>query len=757
VKKFKLKKLLARYSLDIKTIIVAVAALGMFVAGATLVWLASLPIPDLNSFEQRKVLQSTKLYDKTGEILLYDVNQDIRRTIVPFETISRNIKNAAVAIEDAEFYEHNGVKPKAIVRATLVNLFSFGYSQGGSTITQQVVKNSILTQEKLISRKLKEWFLALKLEKSISKERILEIYLNETPYGGSIYGVEEASRAFFGKSSSNITLAEAAYLAALPQAPTYFSPYGKNVDKLEQRKNLVLSRMLENDFITEEEYADARAEEVVFLERSLENIKAPHFVFFVLDILKDKYGERIIEERGYKIITSLDYSLQEKAEEIVQKHALENKTRFNAENGSLVAVDPRTGGIVVMVGSRGYFDDDIDGNYNIATAKRQPGSAFKPFVYAASFLKGYTPKTVVFDLSTEFSSACSTNSQPLYSGAVCYRPGNYDDKFRGPVTFEQALAQSLNIPAVKSLYLTGIDNAIDLAERMGIKTLVNKERYGLTLVLGGGEVSLLDMTSAYGVFANEGVRVEYQPVIRIEDSQGNIIEENKIDRKEVLPRQIALQISQILSSNELRAPAFGTSSFLHFPGRDVAVKTGTTNDYKDAWIVGYTPSLSVGSWAGNNNNTSMTKNVAGYIVAPMWNEFMQFALAKYPTEFFAAPDPDIDPNLKPVLRGIWQGGGSGQVIDVRTGQMATEDTPPEFRQEVFSSGVHNILHWVNKNNPRGPSPQNPASDPQYSLWEAPVRQWAQRQGVSSGFTNPPQQDQQTIDPTPNLITPLFLN
>lgn len=747
----KFKKILRRYDLDYKKIFVAILAVGIFTFGAILIWLSSLPIPDLDSFEQRKVLQSTKLYDRTGEILLYDVSQNLRRTVVPIEEVSRYAKNAAVAIEDAEFYEHNGVKPKAFLRAVLVNLFSLSFSQGGSTITQQVVKNSLLTQDKLISRKLKEWVLALKLEKVSTKENILEIYLNEAPYGGSIYGIEEASRTFFGKSSSDLTLAESAYLAALPQAPTYYSPYGKNKDALESRKNLVLSRMLENKFITPEERQAALTENVVFLPRSDENIRAPHFVFFVIEYLREKYGDRAIAEQGLKVTTTLDYELQRKGEEIVKRNALINKDKFNAENASLVAIDPKTGGILTMVGSRDYFDEEIDGNFNIATAHRQPGSSFKPFVYAASFLKGYTPKTIVFDLPTEFSTNCSASSQPLYAGASCYNPGNYDDKFSGPITFESALAESRNVPAVKVLYLTGIDNALDLAERMGIESLGDKNQYGLTLVLGGGEVSLLDMTSAYGVFANEGLRVPYNSVMKIEDSSGRTIEELKTEKREVLSRQVALQITQILSNNSLRAPAFGANSYLHLPGYDVAVKTGTTNDYKDAWIVGYTPGVAVGAWAGNNNNTSMTKNVAGYIVAPLWNEFMQVVVKKYPNETFAFPDPELDVTLKPILRGVWQG-GSSSTIDTRTGLPATDETPVEYRQQVGSSAVHSILHWLDKNNPRGPAPSNPASDPQYRLWEPPVRAWAVRQGYN--YSTQPTNPSFPITPAPTDPTPV---
>jgi len=688
-------------------------AVGFFITGAIILWASTLEIPDLHSFDQRKVAQSTKIYDRTGEVLLYDLHENIQRTVVPFGDISRHIKNATVAIEDAEFYQHHGVKPTAFLRAVVINLTTFGFSQGGSTITQQVVKNSILTQEKLISRKIKEWVLSIKLEKVMSKEDILNLYLNESPYGGNLYGIEEASRAFFNKSATDVTLAEAAYLAALPQAPTYYSPYGNHRDKLEERKNLVLARMLENGFITESEYEEAKGVTVEFSPLQDRGIKAAHFVFFIQEYLEQKYGKRAVEERGFKVITTLDYELQSKAEEIVKVAALENQEKFNAENAGMVAIDPKTGQILVMVGSRDYFDSGIDGNFNVALAKRQPGSSFKPFVYATAFKKGYTPETVVFDLKTQFSTACAPNN--FSSEGDCYSPNNYDNVFRGPVTFRNALAQSINVPAVKVLYLAGLNDSLNTARDLGITTLTDSSRYGLTLVLGGGEVSLLDMTSAYGVFANDGVRNPYAGILRIEDGAGNHIEEFQEHPAQVLDSQVTREISDVLSDNAARSPAFGEQSFLYFPGRDVAAKTGTTNDYRDAWIVGYSPAIAVGAWAGNNDNSAMEKRVAGFIVAPMWNAFMQEALKKYPEESFKPPVYDYNENLKPVLRGEWRGG-----------EYVSTDTPGQV-----SINIHSILYWVDKNNPRGPRPENPANDPQFRYWEYPVQIWAAGQQLPS--------------------------
>jgi len=508
-----------------KDLLILLVAIGIFCAGVILLWISTFRVPDLNNFNERIVAQSTKIYDRTGEILLYDVHEDIRRTIVPYEEISRHIKNATVAIEDAEFYEHIGIKPTAILRAVLVqfNIFGGDYykGQGGSTITQQVVKNSILTKEKKIARKLKEWVLALKMEKVLSKKEILTLYLNEAPYGGNIYGIEEASRSFFGKESQELTLAEASYLAGIPQAPTFYSPYGNNVDKLNERKDLVLQRMLENNFINKEEYEKARKEVVEFREKTEKGIRAPHFVMYVKEYLENKYGAKVLTEGGLEVVTTLDYELQEKAEVIAKEYALTNTEKFNAENTAIVAIDNNTGQILIMVGSRDYFDEEIDGNFNVATAHRQPGSAFKPIVYATAFNKGYTPDTVVFDLKTEFSTYCNPDGTPilLQYKDKCYSPVNYDGKYNGPMTLRNALAQSVNIPAVKTLYLAGLQDSLKTAKDMGINSLTNINQYGLTLVLGGGEVSLLDITSVYSVFANEGIRNSHTPIIKIEDNK----------------------------------------------------------------------------------------------------------------------------------------------------------------------------------------------------------------------------------------------
>jgi 1A family penicillin-binding protein len=711
-----------------KTLIYLIS-LGFIVLGILIFWISTFKMPDLQSFEQRSVSQGTKIYDRTGEVLLFDLNKDIKRRTVPYEDISKYVKNATVAIEDASFYSHGGIQVKAIIRAVFANLTGGGFSQGGSTITQQVIKNSLLTSEKAISRKLKEWVLAVRLEKIMTKSEILSIYLNESPYGGSIYGVEEAAQTFFGKKSSDVTLAEAAYLAAIPNAPTYYSPYGNNKDKLNARKDLVLQKMLENNFIIEAEYNKAKKEIVSFQSRQTNSLKAPHFVEYVRQYLEKTYGEKMVREGGLKITTTLNYDLQEKAEAVVKKYAFENKKNFNAENAAMVGIDPKTGEILVMVGSRDYFDKEIDGNFNVALAQRQPGSTFKPFVYATAFEKGYTPDTVLFDLPTEFQTTCDPQGKPLGNTNKddCYMPENYDGKYLGPMTLRESLAQSRNIPSIKTLYLAGIKDSLDTARNMGISSLGDSNQYGLTLVLGGGEVSPLEITSAYGVFANSGVRNPHISILKIENSTGEILEQSSLHPEQVISEQISNQISNILSDKVARLPAYSANSPLQFNDRPVAVKTGTTNDFHDVWIIGYTPNLVVGAWAGNNDNTAIDKKVAGLVIAPMWRAFMDEALPSFPKEYFSEPEP-TSKEIKPVFRGVWQGYDSF-IIDKISGKLATELTPPETQQEVFLPNVHEILHWVNKSDPYGAVPDDPAQDPQYDHWEYPVMKWLQTQNT----------------------------
>lgn len=706
----------------LKKLALGIGAIGLLIVGIFIIWVSTLEIPDFKSFSDRKVQSSTKIYDRTGTVLLYDVHQDIKRTVVPYENISVNLKNATVAIEDSEFYQHKGIRIKAIIRGTIWAKLTGKKVSGGSTITQQLIKNTLLTSERSISRKIKEWILAIKLEQVMTKDEILALYLNEAPYGGNLYGVEEASKAFFGKDSSDLDLAQAAYMAAIPNGPTYYSPYGKNKAGLDERKNLVLKRMLDLKFITEKDYAAAQAEKVTFLQAQPMHIAAPHFVFFIQDYLQKKYGQDALDTGGLKVITTLDYDLQKKAEEITLAQAKDNEKKWNGKNAAVVVIDPKTGQILSMVGSRNYFDKTIDGNFNVATAERQPGSSFKPIVYAKAFEEGFTEKTTLFDVKTEFNSSCGPTGKPLpgHKSADCYMPGNYDDAFRGPMTLRDALAQSINVIAVKLLYLVGVPDAIKMAHDLGVTTLNDPSRYGLSLVIGGGETTLLDMTSVYSVFANDGLRNPYQSVLSVEDSSGNVLEKYENKSYQVLDPNITHILSSILIDDVARTPTFGANSVLVIPKREVAVKTGTTNNNKDAWTIGYTPSVAVGVWVGNNDNVPMKKGGAA-LAGPIWNKVMTEALKKLPVESFEKPDP-IDTSIPPILRGFWQGGETFKT-DSSSGKLATEFTPANMIKETSITNVHSILYWIDKNNPLGSRPTNPEKDPQYTNWEYGVQKW----------------------------------
>lgn len=692
--------------------------LALLLTGGTLIWVSTLDIPDLSNFSERRVLQSTKIYDRTGEVLLYDLNKDARRTIVPFEEISYHIKNATVAVEDDGFYNHPGVDIRAIFRAALSNLSEGDLlgGQGGSTITQQVIKNALLEREKRLTRKIKEAILSLKLERQLSKDEILYHYLNESPYGGTIYGVEEASQSFFGKSASEVSLLEAAYLAALPQAPTRLSPYGNNRELLEKRVDHVLQKMLENGFIdknTYEENIDAEAE---FEPQSVSSIRAPHFVMYIKEQLVDLYGEEALTERGLRVTTTLDWELQKQAEEIVKEKAFSNTEQFNASNAGLIATDPQNGDVLVMVGSRDYFDEEIDGNFNTTLATRQPGSSIKPVVYASAFAKGYRPETVVYDVRTQFSTTCEPDD--FSSTNPCYSPNNYNGLFKGPINLRSALAQSLNIPAVKVLYLAGLRDTIKTAGDLGISTLNDPDRLGLTLVLGGGEVKLLEHTGAYGVFANEGIKAKPRSILKVEDARGATVDENLVETERVLDRDIALLISDVLSDNNARAPLWGYNSLVNFENQDVAAKSGSTNNLRDAWIMGYTPNLAVGVWVGNNNNEAMGGGLSGLIATPLWREFMDVALPSREELSFPQP-PSADPDLKPILRG--------ETVDTNNLIESVQNQETELNLQGVMDSMHSILHYVDRSNPLGPTPTNPDNDGQYRYWEAGVSKWKKSQ------------------------------
>ncbi|MFY9462480.1 MAG: transglycosylase domain-containing protein [Candidatus Sungiibacteriota bacterium] len=735
----RLKRVTKRLLMFLTIVLLVGLAAGGFVLAALVK-----NLPDPSKLEERKIIESTKIYDRTGAILLYEIHGEEKRTVIPFEKIPPYVKNAAIVLEDANFYKHGGIDFRGIARAFVVDIFSQSFSQGGSTITQQLVKNSILgrgqtTADKL-KRKVKEALLAVLLESRYSKDEILNLYFNQIPYGSNAYGIEAAAQTFFATSTENLTLAQAATLASLPRAPTYYSPCGSHIDELIARKNSALDRMREFGYITPSEAERAKKEKIV-PGCNPGGIRAPHFVMYVRELLGEKYGEETLEEGGLKVRTTLDWRLQEEAEKIVKEGVEFNEKAIKSSNGALVALNPKTGEILAMVGSRDWYATSslpegctigvnckFEPKVNNTLRLHQPGSAFKPFVYATAFQKGYTPDTVVFDVPTEFNPLCSPDGKPedpRIKEEDCYHPGNYDEQFRGPVTFRQAIAQSLNVPSVKVLYLAGVEDSIKTAEAAGISTLQDRSRFGLSLVLGGADVRLLDMTSAYGVFAAEGVLHGPRAILSIE-SGNKIIEETKDESIQVLDTEAARIINDVLSDDEARVPVFQPHGSLWLVDRPAAAKTGTTQNYWDAWTIGYTPSLVVGVWAGNNDNTSIEQKGSGVLAAaPIWNKLMRFAAKDTLPEFFTKPEYKKSP--KPVLNGLWQGGEIVR-LDKISGKVATALTPEENIEEVAFGEPHDPLFWISKKDPAGPAPQDPYQDSQYKNWALAFSDWLKTSG-----------------------------
>jgi 1A family penicillin-binding protein len=673
-------------------------------------------LPNPNQLLNREVAQSTKIYDRTGESVLYEISGDQKRTLVTLKDIPNNAKNATIAIEDKNFYKHGGFSVWAMFRTAITNVV-FNRSAGGSTLTQQFIKNAVLTNEKSITRKIKELILSQRLENRFSKDEILQMYLNEIPYGSNAYGIQSASQKYFGKNVQDLNLPEAATLAAMIQTPSRYSPYGPNKDLLLGRKDYVLTLMAEQGYISKSESDEAKKAEVKFKDPD-NNITAPHFIMYIKDILAERYGEKMIEQGGLKIYTTLDLVKQKAAEEVIKEQTKDYPTKYGANNAALVSIDPKTGQILAMVGSRDYFDDTIDGQVNVATRLRQPGSSMKPIVYAALFEKGYTPATILYDVVTNFST---DPSNP-------YIPHDYDLRERGPISIRQALAGSLNIPAVKAIYLAGINNVLDLADSLGYTSLSQRNRFGLSLVLGGAEVQLLEHTNAYSAFARDGQLSLISSILKVEDKDGKILEEYHPSEKKVLDSQIARLINSVLSDNNARTYVFGAKNHLTLSDRPVAAKTGTTNDYHDAWTIGYTPSLVTGVWVGNSDNKAMKTKADGSVVAaPIWHNYMAKVLTGTPVETFKAPD-DYKKG-KAVIDGVIP--SQTVLIDKTTGLLATSTSSPDSIEEKSINIYHDILYYVDKENPLGPVPTNPGNDPQFSSWESAVQGWAAKNASSS--------------------------
>ena len=629
IKEIKPPKIRIRFGL-IKTIILV-----LFITLVITIVYIFQGIPSPKKLTERKVEVSTKIYDRNG-ILLYTIYKDKNRTPVSLNQVPDIVKYATLAAEDAEFYHHPGFSIRGMLRA-LVRNYTKGELSGGSTITQQLVKNALLTPEKTLVRKIREIILAILVEATYSKDKILEMYLNEVSYGGTAYGIEEASKTYFGKSVSQLTLAEAAFLAGLPKSPSKYSPFSETPELGLARQKDVLNLMRINGFISEEEEKKALEEKITFsLKRT--DIKAPHFVMYVRKELEDKFSKEVVETGGLEVKTTLDYQIQELAEKAV-KSEIDKLSSLNVRNGAALVINPQTGEILAMVGSKDYFDIKNDGNVNVTTSKRQPGSSIKVVNYAYALSHGFTPASILSDTPITYK----------IKGQPDYTPRNYDGNYRGNLTLRSALAESRNIPAVRVLASYGVDKMIEMGKRMGITTWDDKDRFGLSLTLGGGEVKLIDLARVYATIANYGQRPEIKSIISVKNYEGKTLYQDNClltnqkewcPKEEVLDKRVAFLLTDILKDNQARTPAFGAHSALVINGHpEVAVKTGTSNNLKDNLTVGYTKDYLVAVWVGNNNNTPMSRIASGITgAAPIFNKIMSSLLFEKEVKDWEVPE-----------------------------------------------------------------------------------------------------------------------
>lgn len=662
---------------------------------------------------------STKIYDRNGK-LLYDIYGEKNRALVNWNQLPKYVKEATIAIEDKDFYKHQGFSAAGIVRA-VINIFLFQKLQGGSTITQQVVKNTLLSPERTLTRKIKEFILAIQVERKYTKDEILQIYLNEVPYGGTAWGIEAAAQTYFNKEARDLTLAEAVILAGFPQRPSFYSPFGTNPKAYIARGGDVGRRMREDNYISKDQEDQLKKEiaEVKFSPND-QGIRAPHFVFYVRDLLNQRYGEKFVEQGGLKVTTALDLELQEKVQKIVAEEVAK-VADLKVGNGAAVVIDPTNGDILAMVGSKDYFAKDYDGQVNVALSLRQPGSALKPFTYSTAFKAGYTPAYILMDVPTEFPGGIG---QPLY------KPVNYDGKYRGPQQVRFTLGNSLNIPAVKMLALVGVKNMLRTAYDAGVKSLEptddNLRRFGLSITLGGGEVRLLELTDGYGTIANRGKHMELVTILKVEDKAGKVLDETKERKsKQVISEDVAFLVSHILSDNNARSTVFGHSSLLNIFGKTVAVKTGTTDDKRDNWAIGYTPSAVVGVWVGNNDNSPMDAKIASGITGatPIWNRVMSLAVQDKKSAGFDKPDNVI-----------------AMEIDAFGGGLPCRDFPK--RSEYFIKGTEPTKDCLVEKTLDGKQYYvfvefDPVSTDGHNRWQEAIDSWGQ--GQSDEKYRPPKE------------------
>lgn len=620
-------RVVTRLMLLLAALLLAVTTAG----GAALAfyWFNTPGVPPLSALVNNQFSGAT-IYDRNGEVL-YNIGYGAAHRTVALGDLPKPFVQATIAAEDANFYQHHGVDLGGITRATLADLQHKKVVEGGSTITQQLMKNTLLSGDRSFDRKLKEAVLASKVEHKYQKDDILSIYLNQIFYGQRSWGVADAAHNYFNKDPKDLTLAESAMLAGIPNAPTVYSPLGAYPELAKARQTYVLDRMVELGYVTRAQAEAATAEELSYQPPKSE-LLAPHFVSYVRDLLGKNYSEEEVQHGGFKIYTSLDLKKQQLAESIVRRQ-VESLGGQNVSNGGLVALEPQTGQILAMVGSKDWTADTIGGKYNIAVANRQPGSALKPFTYLAAFRKGMTAATITHDKKTNFG------------GNPPYIPKNYDKKERGNVPARAALQNSLNIPAVETLRFVGLPDFLTLLHQAGISTLNGGlSDYGLALTLGGGEVKLLDLTSAYGMLANGGVQQDPVAILRIVNRDGKVVEDHSKPQagSAVVSPQLAYYLTHILSDDKARSMVFGTGSALYLADRPAAAKTGTTDDYRDAWTFGYTPDLVVGTWVGNNNNAAMGQVAGALGAAPIWHDFMTQALAGTPAKDFVRPGGIIE-------------------------------------------------------------------------------------------------------------------
>src|SRR3989344_5918836 len=594
-----------------------------FIPLTIIIFLQELPNPKQLNFQQTPL--TTKIFDRNG-VLLYQIYAQQNRTLVPLSSIPKHLQQASIAIEDKNFYKNSGIDITAIVRAAIADI-SGKPLQGGSTITQQLIKSTLLTPEISIKRKIKEIILAFWADRIYTKDQILEMYFNQAPYGGTARGIEAASEVYFNLKASDLDLAQSAFLAGITRAPTNYSPFGESPNSWKTRQEEVLTRMEQLKYISLQEKNDALKEDLIFSNPE-SPIYAPHFVMYVKDLLVKKYGLGMVEKGGLHVTTSLDLKTQDMAQKIVTSE-VEKNAYLNLTNGAAIVTNPGNGDILALVGSKDYSDPN-SGNFNVTTALRQPGSSIKTVTYSAALNKGFTAATILEDAPITFTQ----------NGGPSYSPVNYDGRFHGPLTIRQALSNSVNIPAVKILNAIGIPAMLELGKKMGITTWKDPKDYGLSITLGGAEVRMIDMATVYGVLANQGYRVDLNPILEVTDSKGHALEKKGNEKIKVLDEGVTFMISDILSDNKAREMEFGTNSPLVIKGRTVSVKTGTSDNKRDNWTIGYTPSYLVAVWAGNNDNSPMNKDLASGITgaAPIWNKIMTTLLGNVNTLSYKMPD-----------------------------------------------------------------------------------------------------------------------